>query len=71
MCSSRWRNHSADSLSDAERTAILAAEDAAKKLNDDGVLATEADGKAFFEANGNTVTSPDVAAFRTRSSTNS
>ena len=55
-----------DSLSDAERTAILAAEDAAKKLNDDGVLATEADGKAFFEANGNTVTSPDVAAFRTQ-----
>jgi tripartite ATP-independent transporter DctP family solute receptor len=55
-----------DSLSDAERTAILAAEDAAKKLNDDGVLATEADGKAFFEAHGNTVTSPDVAAFRTQ-----
>ncbi len=55
-----------DSLSDEERAAILAAEDAAKKLNDDGVLATEADGKAFFEKNGNTVTAPDVAAFRTQ-----
>jgi tripartite ATP-independent transporter DctP family solute receptor len=55
-----------DSLSDEERATILAAEDAAKKLNDDGVLATEADGKAFFEKNGNTVTAPDVAAFRTQ-----
>jgi TRAP-type transport system periplasmic protein len=55
-----------DSLSDEERAAILAAEDAAKKLNDDGVLATEADGKAFFEKNSNTVTAPDVAAFRTQ-----
>lgn len=53
-----------DSLSDEERAAILAAEDAAKKVNDEGVLATEADGKAFFEAHGNTVTTPDVAAFR-------
>jgi tripartite ATP-independent transporter DctP family solute receptor len=53
-----------DSLSDQERAAILAAEETAKKLNDDGVLATEADGKAFFEAHGNTVTTPDVAAFR-------
>ncbi len=53
-----------DSLSDDERKAIIAAEDAAKKVNDDGVLATEADGKAFFEAHGNTVTTPDVAAFR-------
>jgi tripartite ATP-independent transporter DctP family solute receptor len=53
-----------DSLSDEERAAILAAEEAAKKVNDEGVLATEADGKAFFEAHGNTVTTPDVAAFR-------
>jgi TRAP-type transport system periplasmic protein len=53
-----------DSLSDEERKAIIAAEDAAKKLNDEGVLKTEADGKAFFEAHGNTVTTPDVAAFR-------
>lgn len=53
-----------DSLSDQERAAILAAEEVAKKLNDEGVLATEADGKAFFEAHGNTVTTPDVAAFR-------
>ena len=53
-----------DALGDDERKAINAAEDAAKKVNDDGVLATEADGKAFFEAHGNTVTTPDVAAFR-------
>ena len=53
-----------DGLSDSERKAITTAEDAAKKVNDDGVLATEADGKAFFEAHGNTVTTPDVAAFR-------
>ena len=55
-----------DSLSDAERDAITAAEELAKKLNDEGVLATEAEGKAFFEANGNTVTTPDVTAFRTQ-----
>lgn len=53
-----------DSLSDAERAAITAAEEEAKKINDAGVLATEAEGKAFFEAHGNTVTVPDVAAFR-------
>jgi tripartite ATP-independent transporter DctP family solute receptor len=55
-----------DGLSDDERKAIMAAEDAAKKLNDDGVLKTESEGKAFFEAHGNTVTTPDVAAFRTQ-----
>jgi tripartite ATP-independent transporter DctP family solute receptor len=53
-----------DSLSDDEKKAILDAEAAAKKVNDDGVIATEADGKAFFEAHGNKVTTPDVAAFR-------
>ncbi len=55
-----------DGLNDAERAAILAAEEAGKAVNDEGVKATEAEGKAFFEANGNTVTTPDVAAFRTR-----
>lgn len=55
-----------DGLSDDERKAILAAEDAAKKVNDEGVATTESEGKAFFEAHGNTVTTPDVAAFRTQ-----
>ena len=54
-----------DGLSPEEQKAILEAEAAAKAVNDDGVKATEADGKAFFEAHGNTVTTPDVAAFRT------
>lgn len=53
-----------DGLSPDEQKAVLAAEDAAKKVNDDGVIATENDGKAFFEAHGNTVTTPDVEAFR-------
>lgn len=53
-----------DGLSDPERAAITAAEDAGKKVNDDGIIATETDGKSFFEAHGNTVTTPDVAAFR-------
>lgn len=53
-----------DGLSEAEQAAIMDAELAAKKVNDDGVIATEADGKAFFEAHGNTVTTPDVKAFR-------
>ena len=53
-----------DKLSDGEKKAVLAAEDAAKKVNDDGVIATENDGKAFFEKHGNTVTTPDVDAFR-------
>ena len=51
-------------LSDDEKKAVLAAEEAGKKANDEGVIATEKDGKAFFEAHGNTVTTPDVAAFR-------
>ncbi|MDO8360956.1 MAG: TRAP transporter substrate-binding protein DctP [Devosia sp.] len=55
-----------ESLSADEQAAVLAAEDAAKKVNDDGVLATEAEAVAFLEAHGNTVTTPDVAAFRTK-----
>ncbi len=54
-----------DGLTPEEQQAILTAEAAAKKLNDEGVMSTEADGKAFFEAHGNTVTTPDVEAFRT------
>jgi len=54
-----------DGLGDDEKKAIAEAEDAAKKVNDDGVIQTEKDGKAFFEAHGNTVTTPDVDAFRT------
>jgi TRAP-type transport system periplasmic protein len=53
-----------DGLSDEEKKAILDAEDAAKKVNDDGVKQTESEGKAFFEQHGNTVTTPDVDAFR-------
>ncbi len=53
-----------DSLTDDERAAITAAEEVAKKVNDEGVLATEAEGKAFMESKGVTVTTPDVAAFR-------
>jgi TRAP-type C4-dicarboxylate transport system substrate-binding protein len=53
-----------DGLSDDEKKAILAAEEVAKKVNDDGVIATENDGKAFLEAHGNKVTTPDVAAFQ-------
>ena len=54
-----------DGLTPEEQQAILTAEAAAKKLNDEGVASTEADGKAFFEAHGNRVTMPDVDAFRT------
>ncbi|MFO1141665.1 MAG: TRAP transporter substrate-binding protein DctP [Amaricoccus sp.] len=54
-----------DGLTPEEQQAILSAEAAAKKLNDEGVMSTEADGKAFFEAHGNSVTTPDVEAFRT------
>lgn len=53
-----------DGLSADEQKAIMDAEAAAKKVNDDGVIATETDGKSFFEAHGNKVTTPDVAAFR-------
>jgi TRAP-type transport system periplasmic protein len=51
-------------LSDDEKKAIEAAEADAKKVNDDGVVATEKDAAAFFESKGVTVTTPDVAAFR-------
>lgn len=54
-----WEGLSAD-----EQKAIEAAEEAAKKFNDDGVTTTEADAAAFFEGQGLTVTTPDVAAFR-------
>ena len=53
-----------DSLSEDERKAVEAAEVAAKKHNDDGVIATEKDAAAFFEGKGVAVTAPDVAAFR-------
>jgi tripartite ATP-independent transporter DctP family solute receptor len=55
-----------DGLSADEKKAVETAEAAAKKFNDDGVLATEKDAVAFFENKGNTVTTPDVAAFRTQ-----
>jgi tripartite ATP-independent transporter DctP family solute receptor len=55
-----------DGLSADEQAAVRAAEDAAKKVNDDGVIATEAEAVAFLESNGLTVTTPDVAAFRTK-----
>lgn len=53
-----------DGLSEEEKKAVGDAEQAAKKVNDDGVTATENEGRAFFEAHGNTVTTPDVDAFR-------
>lgn len=54
------------SLSSEEQEAINAAVLANKKVNDEGILATEAEGVAFFEANNNIVTTPDVDAFRER-----
>lgn len=55
-----------DSLSPEEQAAVAAAVEESKKVNDDGVVATEGEGKAFFEAHGNTVTTPNVTAFRER-----
>jgi tripartite ATP-independent transporter DctP family solute receptor len=55
-----------DGLSADEKKAIETAEAAAKKFNDDGVLATEKDAVAFFESKGNKVTTPDVNSFRTQ-----
>ncbi len=55
-----------EALSADERAAIEAAEEAAKKFNDDGVTSTEADAAGFFESQGVAVTTPDVAAFRTQ-----
>jgi len=51
-------------LSDEQRAAITAAEVDGKKVNDDGVVATEKDAVAFMEGKGLKVTTPDVAAFR-------
>jgi TRAP-type transport system periplasmic protein len=51
-------------LTDAQRAAITAAETDGKKVNDDGVVATEKDAVAFMEGKGLTVTTPDVPAFR-------
>src|SRR4051794_6246329 len=53
-----------DGLSADQKAAIEAAEAKAKAFNDEGVIKTEADAKGFFESKGNTVTTPDVAAFR-------
>jgi TRAP-type C4-dicarboxylate transport system substrate-binding protein len=53
-----------DMLAPEQRAAIEAAELAAKKVNDDGVIATEKDAAGFFEGKGVKVTTPDVAAFR-------
>ena len=53
-------------LSDAERAALTAAEVEGKKVNDDGVIATEKDAAGFMESKGLKVTTPDVNAFRTK-----
>jgi tripartite ATP-independent transporter DctP family solute receptor len=51
-------------LTDEQKAAIETAEAHAKALNDQGVLATEAEAVAFLEGKGLTVTTPDVPAFR-------
>lgn len=51
-------------LTDAQRAAITAAETDGKKVNDDGVVATEKDAVAFMEGKGLKVVTPDVPAFR-------
>jgi tripartite ATP-independent transporter DctP family solute receptor len=51
-------------LSEEERAAITAAEIEGKKVNDEGVVATEKDAVAFMEGKGLKVTTPDVGAFR-------
>lgn len=53
-------------LTDEQRNAITAAEVEGKAVNDNGVAATEKDAVAFMESKGLTVTTPDVAAFRTQ-----
>jgi len=55
-----------NSLTPEEQAAIEKAEAAAKQFNDENVLAGEKDAAAFLESKGVTVTTPDVAAFRTR-----
>ncbi|MDW6023655.1 TRAP transporter substrate-binding protein DctP [Mesorhizobium sp. BAC0120] len=51
-------------LDDSEKKAIENAEAAAKKFNDDGVVATEKEAVSFLQGKGLKVTTPDVAAFR-------
>jgi TRAP-type transport system periplasmic protein len=53
-----------DGLTTDQKKAIEAAEANAKTFNDEGVIKTEADAKAFFEGKGVKVTTPDVTAFR-------
>ncbi len=53
-------------LSEDERAAVIAAEMEGKKVNDQGVVATEKEAVAFMEGKGLKVTTPDVAAFRTK-----
>jgi len=55
-----------DGLSADERKAVEAAEAVAKKLNDEGVVATEMTAASVFEGKGVKVTTPDVASFRDR-----
>ena len=52
-------------LTPEEKAAIEQAEAAAKKFNDENVLAGEKDAVAFLEGKGVKVTTPDVNAFRT------
>ena len=51
-------------LTPEEKAAIEQAEAAAKKFNDDNVLAGEKEAVAFLESKGVTVTTPDVDSFR-------
>lgn len=55
-----------ESLSSEEQEAVNLAVQANKTFNDEGIIATEAEGVAFFEAHDNIVTTPDVDAFRER-----
>ncbi|MHA1567279.1 MAG: TRAP transporter substrate-binding protein DctP, partial [Alphaproteobacteria bacterium] len=59
MSSSFW-----DGLDDAEKAIISDAVKAQSELVDNGTLATEANGVALLEAEGLTVTTPDLGAFR-------
>jgi tripartite ATP-independent transporter DctP family solute receptor len=53
-----------DGLSDDEKAAVQVAVDAATVYNNDGISGTEAEGVAFLEDKGMTVTTPDLNAFR-------
>lgn len=55
-----------DGLTPEEQAAVLAAEVAAKKFNDENVLAGEKDAAAFLESKGVAVSTPDVDAFRVK-----